>query len=133
MYIAVRERFAGLSGILECLRVDIINETDLLPHAELVIADLLIEYIGYEAFCKAIEKTDPQYVSCVIQFNTDEKEWVSESPYLHAFDGLDEIHHQIEEASLVKEMEKIGYSKILKKDEKLPNGKSFIRLDFKKK
>ncbi len=130
---AVRERFAGLSGILECIRIDLITESEKLPHAELVIADLLIEYIGYDAFCKAIETINPSYVSCVIQYDTDEKAWVSESPYLHAFDRLDEIHHQIEESALTMDMEKIGYSKILRKDEKLPNGKILIRLDFGKK
>ena len=27
--------------------------------------------------------------------NTDEEMWVSDSPYIYAFDGLDEIHHQM--------------------------------------
>lgn len=48
---------------------------------------------------------------CVIQINTDEKAWVSESPYLHAFDSLDSIHHQMDEAALIQVMKEIGYSK----------------------
>ena len=130
---AVRERLAGLSGILECLRIDLTTEPEKLPHAELVIADLLIEYIGYDAFCKSIKKVEPRYVSCVIQYDTEERDWVSESPYLHTFDRLNEIHHKIEESALTNAMEKIGYSKILRKDDKLPNGKILIRLDFGKK
>ncbi len=129
----VRERFVGLSGILECLRIDLTTESEKLPHAELVIADLLIEYIGYDAFCKTIKIVDPSHVSCVIQYDADKTDWVSESPYLHSFDRLDEIHHQIEESALTNAMEKIGYSKILRKDDKLPNGKIIIRLDFVKK
>ena len=49
----VEERYKGLAGILECLSIDLITEPEKLPHAELVIANLLIEYIGYEAFQKA--------------------------------------------------------------------------------
>ncbi len=130
---AIRKRYDHLSDILKCLRIDLVNETEKLPKAEMIIADLLIEYIGYDAFCKAVEKVDPEYVSCVIQTNEDDKKWVSDSPYIHAFDRLDEIHHQIDESSLVTVMEGIGYSKILRKEMPLPNGKSFIRLDFSKK
>ncbi|MBR6331898.1 MAG: hypothetical protein IKR78_02065 [Dehalococcoidales bacterium] len=129
----VREHFVGLSGILECLRIDLTTESEKLPHAELVIADLLIEYIGYDAFCKTIKIVDPSHVSCVIQYDADKTDWVSESPYLHSFDRLNEIHHQIEVSTLSKAMEKIGYFKILRKDDKLPNGKILIRLDFVKK
>ncbi len=80
---AVESRYADLSDVLKCLKVDLINESDLLPHAELIIANLLIEYIGYEAFQKAVKTVDPLYVSCVIQINTDSEQWVSDSPYLH--------------------------------------------------
>ena len=130
---AVRERYSNLSNILKCLRIDLVNDTEKLPYAEMIIADLLIEYIGYDAFCKAVGKVDSKYVSCVIQTNENNKKWVSDSPYIHAFDRLYEIHHQIDELSLVTVMEGIGYSKILKIEMPLPNGKSFIRLDFSKK
>ena len=109
----VEERYKGLAGILECLSIDLITEPEKLPHAELVIANLLIEYIGYEAFQKAVQKIDPEYVSCVIQINTDEAQWVSDSPYLHAFDRLDEVHCQMEENALIAAMEKSDYSIIL--------------------
>ena len=129
---AVRERYAELSGILNCLRIDLINETDGLPHAELVIANLLIEYIGYDAFKKAVIKIAPSYVSCVIQINAGDKQWVSDSPYLHAFDRLDEVHHQMAEDDLAGHMKEIGYSLILQTREMLPNGKALVRLDCKK-
>lgn len=128
----VSERYSDLSGILKCLCIDLINDADKLPHAELVIANLLIEYIGYDAFKNAIAIIDPQYVSCVIQINTDEHQWVSDSPYLHAFDRLDEVHHQMEENALSDAMKEIGYSLVLNSSEKLPNGKALVRLDYKK-
>ena len=128
----VSERYADLSGVLKCLCIDLISDADKLPQAELVIANLLIEYIGYDAFKNAISKIDPKYVSCVIQINTDEKQWVSDSPYLHAFDRLDEVHHQMEENALTDAMKEIGYSLILNACETLPNGKALVRLDYQK-
>ena len=130
---AVAQRYTELSGVLECLQIDLINESEKLPQAQLLIANLLIEYIGYEAFQKAVLQTAPQYVSCVIQINTDAEQWVSESPYLHAFDRLDEVHHQMEEAALTAAMNEIGYSLILQVTYPLPNGKALERLDFKEK
>ena len=130
---AVSQRYTQLSGILECLHIDLINEAEKLPQAQLLIANLLIEYIGYEAFQQAVLQTASEYVSCVIQINTDEEQWVSESPYLRAFDRLDEVHHQMEEKALTAAMEDIGYSLILQESYPLPNGKALVRLDYQKK
>jgi len=129
---AVSERYTALSGILECLHIDLINEVEKLPQAQLLIANLLIEYIGYEAFQRAVLQTASEYVSCVIQINTDEKNWVSESLYLSAFDRLDEVHHQMEEKALTATMNDIGYSLILQESYPLPNGKALVRLDFER-
>ena len=51
---AVKQRYSSLGEILVCLPVDLINEYKSLPKSQLVIANLLIEYIGYEAFKKVI-------------------------------------------------------------------------------
>lgn len=130
---AAAERHNDLSDVLKCLKIDLINEPEKLPNAKLVIADLLIEYIGYPAFKKAISVIDPQYVSCIIQINTDVECWVSDSPYIHSFDSLDAVHNQMEESALIKAMDEIGFENICKSSEALPNGKSFIRLDFSRK
>ena len=81
---------------------------------------------------EAIRLICPRYVSCVIQINGEAEKWVSESPYLHAFDRLDEIHHQMEENALEGEMNKIGYVCISKSASSLPNGKKLLRIDFAK-
>ena len=127
---AVEARYGALEGVLKCVKADIINECDKLPEAQLVIANLLIEYIGYEAFMKAMMRVRPLYISCVIQINIDEHQWVSDSPYLHAFDRLDEVHCQMEDEALTKVMEDICYRKILSESYPLPNGKALLRLDF---
>lgn len=128
---SVNKRYGSIISQLECLNIDIINEAERLPKAELVIANLLIEYVGYDAFSEAIVRVAPSYVSCVIQINETDKQWVSDSPYIHAFDGLDSVHSQMDEKTLNATMKKIGYQLIYKSADGLPNGKSLVRLDYK--
>lgn len=127
----VIRRYPDLEGVLECLNVNLIEESNSLPKADMVIANLLIEYIGYECFQKVIQHVNPQFVSCIIQINIEDG-WVSDSPYLHVFDGLEQVHHQMEEEALEKAMNKIGYHTINTLDHLLPNGKKLVQMDFEK-
>lgn len=127
----VIRRYPNLDGLLECLCINLIEETNKLPKADLVIANLLIEYIGYECFQKAIQCVNPRFVSCIIQINMEEN-WVSDSPYLHVFDGLAQVHHQMEEQVLEKKMIEIGYHTIKTLEHLLPNGKKLVQMDFEK-
>lgn len=123
------ERYPKLKGILHTLCVDLTQESAQLPYADLLVANLLIEYIGYECFQETVKKVKPKYVSCIIQINPEDS-FVSDSPYLHAFDGLHKVHHQMEENVLVHTMDEIGYKKEIQLESKLPNGKKLVRIDF---
>lgn len=125
----VIRRYPELIGCLECLCINLIDETDKLPKADFLIANLLVEYIGYDCFQKAVKQVQPRYVSCIIQINADDG-WVSDSPYIHVFDKLDEVHHQVEEDLLIQALEGIGYKKIAQNEKALPNGKKLVQLDF---
>lgn len=127
----VTRRYFYLDGILECLCINLINETEKLPKADMVIANLLIEYIGYECFQKVIQQTNPKYVSCIIQINVTDN-WVSDSPYLHVFDRLEQVHHQIEETTLEKAILTIGYHIVRTSEHMLPDGKKFMQIDFER-
>ena len=127
-----QKRYSNLADILQCLHLDIVCETEKLPQSQLLVANLLIEYIGYDAFVRAVNIINPEYISCVIQINTDEEMWVSDSPYIHAFDGLDEIHHQKESDVLNEKMNSIGFKLILQDMTELPNSKALVRQDYKK-
>lgn len=124
-----RKRYAALGDTLETICADLLDEHLQLPSARLLIADLLVEYIGYECFQKVVCKVAPQVVSCIIQINTDDS-FVSDSPYLHAFDGLAEVHHQMSEDGLTACMTGIGYRLNGTVEQGLPNGKKLVRLDF---
>ena len=126
---AVEERYPCMADILECVRLNLLEEADKLPQAELLIANLLIEYIGYDCFQRVVKQVSPKYVSCIIQINTDDS-WVSDSPYIHAFDDLDRVHHQMEEGSLIQALKSVGYELIGQMDSPLPNGKKLVQLDF---
>ena len=127
----VKLRYPNLEGALECLCINLIDEADKLPKADMVIANLLIEYIGYECFQKAIRHVNPKYVSCIIQINMEDK-WVSDSPYLHVFDRLEQVHHKMEEQALVKAMKEIDYHAIKNLECMLPNGKKLVQIDFER-
>ena len=126
---AVKERYSDISDILECIQLNLIEEADRLPTAELLVANLIIKYIGYDCFQEAIEQVQPKYVSCIIQINADDS-WVSDSPYIHAFDKLDKVHHQMEEDSLIQALREIEYRLITQTENPLPNGKKLVQLDF---
>lgn len=127
----VVQRYSDLEGVLECLCINLIDETDKLPEADMVIANLLIEYIGYDCFQKTIQHICPKYVSCIIQINIEDN-WVSDSPYLHVFDGLEQVHRQIEEQALEKTMLGIDYHTIKTLEQMLPNGKKLVQIDFER-
>lgn len=123
------ERYPALEGIFEPIRADLCDESTFLPHAEFVIANLLIEYVGCDCFRKAIARIGPRFVSCGILENGDQNA-VSDSPYARAFDRLEEVYCRAEEPVLIKAMDEFGYTHILREETVLPNGKKLVRLDF---
>ena len=128
-----QKRFGNLMWwILECKKIDLIKEFDKLPNADLIIANLLVEYVGYESFQKTIQKVNPKFISCVIQIDINKNSWLSDSPYVKVFKNLDKVHHKIEEEILIDKMNEINYELIKNQWFDLPNGKKFIRFDFKK-
>lgn len=128
---ACRKRYAYLGETLVTIHADLQNPETILPSAKLLIANLLIEYIGYENFKRAVKQTDATYVSCVIQKN-EEESFVSESEYLHTFDNLSEVHREIDEEGLNEVMQQMGYHNVKTIRMDMPNGKQLIQLDYKK-
>lgn len=124
-----KRRYNELGDVFEAICVDLLDDNLQLPCSELLVANLLVEYIGYECFQKIIRLVKPLYVSCIIQINTGDS-FVSDSPYIHAFDCLEEVHHQMEKDNLVDCMSKIDYQIKKITEQTLPNGKKFVRLDF---
>lgn len=131
-YLAMcKHRYPQLTDIFQPLCLDLTNEWDQLPQAEELIANLLIEYIGYKAFQRVVRQVRAELVTCMIQIDTKE-EFVSDSPYLASFDRLHEIHHPMQEHRLSKIMMKEGYRLIKQISYALPNGKELLQLDYQR-
>lgn len=126
---ACRKKYENLKDCLVLKRLDLSNLSNDLPKVDIIIANLFIEYIGIDTFIKQLSKTFPQFVSCVIQKNSN-NDFVSDSPYLKVFDEVSLLHKDVEKASLVKAMSTIGYRLTFSEEHLLPNMKKFIRLDF---
>lgn len=124
-----RSRYPELDGLFLPVCADLRDRGLVLPAADLVVANLLIEYIGYGNFQKVIQTVKPCYVSCAIQIDSG-SDFVSDSPYLHVFDRLDEVHCQMDETELCRSMQQIYYKTIDREEFPLPNGKKLVRLDF---
>jgi hypothetical protein len=126
-----KNRFSSLISCLELKAIDLMDINNKLPKSELIIANLLIEYIGVETFIKHMKQTLPTFISCVIQKNIDQ-EFVSSSPYQQTFDGLSGIHTEVHEEVLTESFKTNNYKMIYREEYQLPNKKMFIRLDFSK-
>lgn len=124
------ERYPSLNGVFHPIKADLVNEAHILPRADLVIANLLIEYIGYGALKRILSVCKPTYLSSIIQINTG-IDFISDSPYLHVFDDVSEVHHQISGNELTQNLETIGYHFIFKSEKALPNDKRLVRMDYK--
>lgn len=125
------KRYPALSRTFVPIHADLRAEDITLPEADIVVANLLVEYIGYDHFQRVIQKVNPLYVTCVIQMNIDSS-FVSYSPYLHLLKGLEKDHHQVCEHELFQVMSEIGYKFIYGDEYTLPNGKKLKRLDYQR-
>jgi hypothetical protein len=127
-----KERYQNLGRTLETLCVDLTDDAMALPYTDLLICNLIIEYIGEKEFISIIDKNkiNIDVVSCVIQKNNDNS-FISNSELNSHFEPILFIHHDIDENKLKHLFSTIKFSCIKDKKYILPNGKEFIRMDFR--
>lgn len=126
-----RQRYPKLSDVMTLIRCDLTDETSVIPESELIIANLLIEYIGLDNFQKKLAHHPVKYVSCVIQKNP-EALFVSFSPLQDKFTEVAKSHTDVDEISLINTLNDIGLTVIHREQIDLPNKKQFIRVDFQR-
>lgn len=127
-----RQRYEWMRNILELLYIDLVADNVVLPYTSLLICNLIIEYVGEEKFISIIDKNriNIDAVSCVIQKNNDNS-FVSKSDQTSHFEPISAIHNDINENKLKNLFSTIGFNCIKYKEYLLPNGKKFIRMDFR--
>lgn len=57
---------------------------------------------------------------------------MSDSPYLHTFDGLEQVHHQIEEHTLEQAMLEIEYRSIKTLERISAEWEKLVQIDFER-
>jgi GNAT superfamily N-acetyltransferase len=126
---ACARRFIALGDRLSLLRMDLSDEACRLPQSGLVIANLVIEYIGIDTFIRRIAEAAPAAVCCAVQDNSGAA-FVSASPWADALDCIGNIHIDIGPEALSAAMQAAGYRLSFREEAALPNGKKLVCMDY---
>lgn len=129
-----QDRYPELDGKFIPICIDLNQDELNLVNIDLLICNLIIEYLGVKRFAELIRgiKYDIKFLSCVIQKNKNSS-FVSHSEAALKLEPLESVHVEINENLLENEMSKVGLRCIKKETYSLPNGKEFIRMDFSQK
>ena len=118
------KKYTYLGDKLKLIQCDL--HQAVLPSCDLLICNLIIEYLGIESFAKLLERSQFKLASCVIQKNCGNS-FVSASKTATKLEPLNSLHHDIEAEELIK---RLGRPVVLQKNYALPNNKEFVRIDF---
>lgn len=115
---------------LHLIQTSIDRALDIAP-AGLLIANLIIEYVGIEEFAAfAVANIHAiGTLSCVTQLN-EATGFVSPTQYATAFDGLGAISSDIDPLALAAALEEMGFVHSSTRTYPLQNGKTLVRQDF---
>jgi hypothetical protein len=103
-----------------------------IERVDLLIANLIIEYVGVEEFVSfaAANVGSIGVLSCVIQRN-DAAGFVSSTDYASSFDALASVSSDIDPETLESAMSDAGFAAVGRCEYPLPNGKTLVRQDFR--
>jgi uncharacterized Rossmann fold enzyme len=128
-----RNRYSNLLPILQLHQIDLITQKqqaiEVLRHADLIIANLLIEHIHLDNFIEIIKEPRRAVVSVTIQVNPDGV-LVSYSGFEDVFSEIVKFAQECGEKKMISSMKEIGYGIIGRSEYVLPNNKLFVRIDF---
>lgn len=130
---ACAARHAWLGERLTLVHTDLRAPGAVLPATDLLLCNIVLEYLGISCFEALIERSRDHLsvVSCVIQVN-GQASFVSRSKHQSIFDPIEAVHREIHREELLGAMENLGFQSIAEEAYPLPNGKTFLRLDFRK-
>lgn len=130
--LACDERFRDVLGERLNLVEARIDRSVRIEPAGLVIANLIVEYVGAEEFAAfaAVNAASIGVLSSVVQRN-DEAGFVSSTDDSSAFDGLASVASDVEPETFAELMSSAGFALVSSADYPLPNGKTLVRQDFR--
>jgi hypothetical protein len=109
-----------------------IDRSVTIERVDLLIANLIIEYVGIDEFVAfaAANARSIGVLSCVIQRN-DAEDFVSSTDYASSFDALASVSSDIDPETLTSAMSDGGFVALGRCEYPLPNDKTLIRQDFR--
>ena len=123
---ACRERFPHLESRLTLLRLDLRDPSARLPHADLVLADLVVEHTGLPAFIRQLSASAPSLVSCVLLPGGS----ALDERFAPAFAPVEKQRQNVDPSALLRAMEGSGYALRRVLSYPAPGGSLFVRMDF---
>jgi hypothetical protein len=109
-----------------------IDRTVRIERVDLLIANLIVEYVGIDEFVAfaAANARSIGVLSCVIQRNNGEG-FVSSTDYASSFDVLGSVSSDIDPETLTSAMSDGGCVALDRREYPLPNDKTLMRQDFR--
>lgn len=133
-YLAVcEERYQPVFGNRLHLVEGVIDRSVSLQPVGLLIANLIVEYVGMDEFVAFVAANTDRIgtLSCVVQRN-EQTSFVSSTEWADAFNGLAAASSDIDAEDLTASLAETGFSPVFEADYSLPNGKTLIRRDYQK-
>ena len=103
-----------------------------IERVDLLIANLIIEYVGVEEFVAFTAANAPSIgvLSCVIQRN-DAAGFVSSTDDASSFDALASVSSEVDPETLDSALSDARFTALSRHEYPLPNGKTLVRQDFR--
>lgn len=121
------QRFGERLALTECS----IDRSLVLPPTGLLIANLIVEYVGVDEFAAFVARNASSIgvLSCATQSNQGVG-IVSSTAYAGAFDGVESIATEVDAAALSDALRESGFVETVTREYSLPNSKALVRQDF---
>lgn len=125
-------RFSNKKFKLILEQKDLKNEETDFPLCDLLICNLVLEFIGVTSLSRIVKKVNPKFVSVLFQIISDNKSVVSPSSYSQAFEGISSLTIEVNEEQLSKAMKESGLSLFSRIKYYYSPQKSFIQINYSK-
>ena len=125
-----RSRYENSNYKLILNKIDLTDKKAEITSCDILISNLVVEYIGKYNFIRIINNSKPRYVSVVLQMTFDKEKAISYSPYIKVLQNISSIRTEIFPQDLTSTFDLVGYQLVYSKTYNIDQFKSFIRMDF---
>lgn len=125
-----RNRHYSLGKNLILNRIDLADKNIYIHSCDLLISNLVLEYIGLYSFIRIVRKSNPRYISIVTQMTLDCEKVISDSPYSDSLKLISSIREDIYPQELTNILDAIGFQLVNRQLYEIDLYKSFIQMDF---